>query len=173
MNQTNKFRILSLAPTTRGVGYAVIEGENMLVAYGVKTARVKRRDKNARLMAHVKTMFLRYRPDKLVLYDLNAKGVHRRPRIKELQRFIVRLAQRRKLNISKFSRIEVQSLLLGGRKGTKHAVAQLLAERFPAELASRLPPKRIWYDPEDRRIDIFEAVALVVAFRLKNVKRTD
>jgi hypothetical protein len=37
----------------------------------------------------------------------------------------------------------------------------------PDELASRLPPKRKTWKSEDSRMDIFDAGALVVAFRIK------
>ncbi|MEI6076398.1 MAG: hypothetical protein WCS94_12525 [Verrucomicrobiota bacterium] len=54
--------------------------------------------------------------------------------------------------------------MLGNEKGTKQELAELLARRFPDELASRLPPKRkVWMNPDDR-MDIFDAVALAVAF---------
>jgi hypothetical protein len=38
-------------------------------------------------------------------------------------------------------------------------------------LASRLPPKRRPWENEDGRMDIFDAVALALVFRLSQVKR--
>jgi len=58
-------------------------------------------------------------------------------------------------------------LLLGNPKGTKQEMAELLAKKFPDELASRLPPKRKPWKSEDKRMDIFDAVALAVAFRME------
>jgi hypothetical protein len=63
-------------------------------------------------------------------------------------------------------------LLLGNPKGTKQEMAEMLAGKFPDELASRLPPKRKPWKSEDSRMDIFEAVALALAIRLKKAKRT-
>ena len=48
---------------------------------------------------------------------------------------------------------------------TKHALAVLLAARFPKELQTRLPPKRRPWMSEDYRMGIFDAVALAVAFQ--------
>jgi Holliday junction resolvasome RuvABC endonuclease subunit len=166
VNQTNKFRILSIAPTTRGFGYAVLEGENSLIAYCGKTVKTKQRYKNLRSIAFIEKIIIQYRPDVLVLYDVNAKGIHRQPRIKELHRLVITLAKRHKLKTVKISVIEVWRLLLGNQKGTKHAAAELLAKQFPDELASRLPPKRKCGHTEDRRMDIFDAVGLVLAFRI-------
>jgi hypothetical protein len=52
-------------------------------------------------------------------------------------------------------------------QGTKHALAEMLAGRFPEELASRLPPKRRPWMSEDYRMDIFDAVALALTFWVK------
>jgi hypothetical protein len=43
-----------------------------------------------------------------------------------------------------------------------------IATRFPDELGSRVPPKRKAWTSQNARMDIFDAVGLVVAFRLKN-----
>ena len=59
---------------------------------------------------------------------------------------------------------QVRTQLLGAAKGTKFAVSQMLAEKFPAELGTRLPPKRRPWMSEDPRMDIFDAVGLAVAF---------
>jgi hypothetical protein len=52
-------------------------------------------------------------------------------------------------------------------KGSKQDTAELLAKQFPDELSSRLPPKRKLWKSEDSRMDIFDAVGLAVAFRMK------
>ena len=41
---------------------------------------------------------------------------------------------------------------------------QMIAERFPGELGFRLPPKRRPWMSQDSRMDIFDAVALVLAY---------
>ena len=45
-------------------------------------------------------------------------------------------------------------------------MAEMIAMQFPDELASRLPPKRKPWKSEDARMDIFDAVALAVVFRM-------
>ena len=56
-------------------------------------------------------------------------------------------------------------------EGTKHALAEILAKRFPEELATRLPPKRRPWTSEDYRMDILDAVALVLVFRQRKSAR--
>ena len=59
---------------------------------------------------------------------------------------------------------QVRTQLLRDSKGTKFAVAQMLASKYPTELGLRLPPKRRPWMSEDPRMDIFDAVSLAVAF---------
>jgi len=153
MNQTSKFRLMSIAPSTRGFGYAVLEEQNSLVIYGCKTMRIGKRYKNVGCIALIKKMIVQYRPDVLVLYDINAKGIRRQTRIKELHHLIVKLARQGKLKTSRISGIDARQAILGEPKGTKHDMAELLAKRFPDQLASRLPPKRKCGHTEDGRMD--------------------
>ncbi|MGH7993063.1 MAG: hypothetical protein ACREDQ_06080 [Limisphaerales bacterium] len=52
-------------------------------------------------------------------------------------------------------------------KGTKQALAERLALKFPVELGSRLPPKRRAWMSEDPRMDIFDAVGLATVYWAK------
>jgi hypothetical protein len=170
MNQTSKqFRILAVSLSSRGFGYAAVEGNNRLVDYGKK---IINEDKNVRSLAHIGKVITRNQPNVLVLQDVNAKGIHRAPRIKELHRKVVALAKKHKIRVVKISGTELRSRILGNPKGTKHEMAELLAKQFPDELATRLPPKRKLWKSEDARMDIFDAVGLGVVFRLKQAGRT-
>lgn len=164
MNHPRPFRILAIALTTRGFGYVVMEGQNTLIEYG---GTVVNGDKNAKCIAKAKKLMDFYQPDVLVLQDVEAKGSRRAPRIKILHRQIVELAGKRKLKVTTFSKSQLLKLLLGDEKGTKHDMAQKLANDFPDELASRLPPKRKAWKSQDGRMDVFDALALAVAFWLK------
>ena len=56
--------------------------------------------------------------------------------------------------------------------GTKHALSEIIAKRFPVQLGSRLPRKRRAWDTEDAKMPFFDAVALALAFRLNEEERT-
>ena len=45
-------------------------------------------------------------------------------------------------------------------------MAETLVNIFPDELATKLPRKRRAYDSEEVRMDMFDAVALALAFRM-------
>lgn len=122
-------------------------------------------DKNVRVPEHIEKVIARNLPDVLVLSDVNAEGTYRCRRIKKLDRAVVALAKSRKLKVVKISGTELRGALLSNKAGTKHEMAQLLAKRYPAKLASRLPPKRRAWDSENARMDIFDSVGLAVASR--------
>ena len=162
---SNTFRLLSIAISTRGFGYAVMEGNNDLVAFG---ARGVKGDKNVRCRRSIEKLLKLYWPDVLVLYDVKAKDARRGPRTQRLHEEIMTLAKQQKLKIAVFPITDVRSSLLSNSKATKHELAISMAKKFPDELASRLPPKRRPWMSEDRRMDIFDAVSLACAYRLKH-----
>jgi hypothetical protein len=161
MIKSKTVRILAIAPLSRGLGYAVMEGPDILVACGNKAIL---RDKNPRALAWVNRFIQFYQPDVLVLPNVTATDTRRATRIKALHRKIVAWAGKQKLQVRLVSVSQVRTQLLGAAKGTKFAVAQTLAEKFPTELGTRLPPKRRPWMSEDPRMDIFDAVGLAVAF---------
>jgi hypothetical protein len=169
MIQTSKkqIRILSIAPTTRGFGFAVLDGET-LADRGVKTVTG---DKNAKSLTKVEALLAHYQPGVLVLQDASAKHSRRAPRIRELTRRITALAAARKLKVKLFSREKVMRQFFAGEEGTKHALAELLAKRFPEDLSAYVPPKRQPWNSEDYWMVIFDAVALALLSGLKNRKR--
>jgi hypothetical protein len=69
----------------------------------------------------------------------------------------------RNLGVTLFSCEQVGRMFLGQVECTKHAIAQILAKRFPEELGFLLPPKRRPWMSEDYRMDIFEAISLALA----------
>lgn len=170
MNTINpkQFRILAIAPVTRGFGFAVLEGRDTLVNWGVKTVTG---NKNARSLAKVEELIAHYQPGVLVLEDASAKGSLRHSRIRRLGQQIVKVAKAKKVNVRLFSREQVMKLLVSDGKETKHDLAGIVAGQFPEQLGSKLPPKRKAWMREHYQMGIFEAVELALAFRKHHAER--
>ena len=170
MTRTNRInsRILAIAPSSHGFGFAVLEGEEKLVDWGVK--RVSE-DKNRQSLLRVAELIAYYLPAKLVVEDCSTKGCRRSARIRALIQQVKTLADQRKLAVRSFSRLKVKALLCPGGPCTKHDIAEFLTNGFPEELDSRLPPKRRPWMSEDGRMDIFDAVSLALAFLSSKKKR--
>jgi Holliday junction resolvasome RuvABC endonuclease subunit len=155
--QPKQLRVLGIAPSTRGVGFALMEGEDTLVDWGVKAVKG---NKNARSLSNVANLIDLYRPDAVVLENTRLKKSRRSERIKALVEEIVVLAKSQKIRVKLFSPNKLKLELLNDEKGTKQDMAESLATRFPEELGFQLPKKRrIWMGP-DYRMDIFIAVAV-------------
>lgn len=163
-------RILAIAPSTRGFGFALLEGLDTLVDWGVKSVK---EDKNARSLAKVEDLIAHYHPDVMVLENTSVKPFRRSERIRTLSKQLITLAATRKVTVALSSSEQVRRVFFVDGQGTKHAVAEILAERFPEELGFRLPPKRRPWMSEDSRMDIFDAVALALVLRLKEAKRDE
>ena len=152
-------RILAIAPSTKGFGYAVFEGHKMLVHWGVKSVKG---DKNAGAIEKVEHMIARYNPQVMVLEETASKESRRSLRIKKLTKRLVAVAEKRTIKVVLFSQKQIRRVSLGDDPGTKHALAKSIAERFPEELGFLLPPKRRTWTSQDSRMDIFDAVALAL-----------
>ena len=165
--QSKYFRILAIAPSSRGFGFALLEGQETLADWGVKQVKG---DKTVESFKRVEELIIHYEPDVLVMEDAFGKNVRRSPRIKALGQEVILLAESRKIKVAMLSREQVRRRFFARGLGSKHALATILAQRFPEELGSSLPPKRRLWMSEDRRMDMFDAVGLALAFRLKTTK---
>jgi len=159
-NRRRKELILAIAPSSRGFGFAVLEGGKTLVDWGVKSVTG---DKNVVTLKKAERMVADYNPSVLVLNDAAARDSRRSRRVQELTKKIIAMASTGKVKVALLSRNQVMRAFFADGRGTKHAVARLLAKRFPEELGHRLPPKRKPWVSEDYRMGIFDAVALAVS----------
>ena len=155
-------RILAIAPTTFGFGLAVVEDVNTLVGWDIKRVR---RDRNNGCISRISKAIDLYQPHVLVLEDASVKETRRSARIRALMKQIILLAEEQGIKVAVLPRTKVRAAFFSEGSGTKDALAKLLAERFPEELARHLPPERTPWTSEDRRMAMFDAVALALAFR--------
>jgi hypothetical protein len=166
LNTISKYpRILALAPSSYGVGFARMEDVNVLADWGLKYAEG---DKNGMCVAHAKRLIEIHQPEVIVLEDSSSQDVRRNARVRMLTKQIVGLAEKSKIPVLLLQRKDVFQSLLPGERGTKYALAEIIAQRFPDELGRHLPPKRKPWMKEDYRMSMFASVALAVAFGCRN-----
>jgi hypothetical protein len=165
MRQETEKRVLAIDPFSRGVGFAVVEGQDRLIDWGIRTTG---RADNAKSTCVIDKLIDRFRPDVLILEDWDSAGSRRCQRVQTLldriaadegKRVLVRLVTRR----------EIRAIGPLPLTSSKHGRAAFLAERFP-EVQPFLPPlRRIWM-PEDDRMAIFDALSFAVA-SIRTTKR--
>src|SRR6266481_2961734 len=98
---TKDICVLAIDPSTRGFGFAVLEGPNRLIDWGVKETKS---NKNAKTIKLVDELIERYQPSVVVVEDYSGKGSRRCRRIQGLINDISKLASKRKLRVKSFSR---------------------------------------------------------------------
>src|SRR5664279_4183801 len=98
-------RILAIAPSSRGFGYAVLEGHKLLADLGVKSVGG---NKNSGSIKKVEEMIALYNPQVMVLEDTAAKESRRAPRIKALTKRLVALAEGHSIRVALFSQKQVR-----------------------------------------------------------------
>lgn len=155
-------RILAIAPTSSGFGFALMEGLNTLVDWGNPATT---RDKNNRCIERVSRMIKLYEPQVLALEDSADDEIRRAPRIKRLTKQLIKLAGAHGVRVAVFRRKRIRRMFFSDGPGTRQEMAAILARWYPEELALRLPTKRKFWIKEPSRMAIFDAVALALAIR--------
>jgi hypothetical protein len=163
MEQRPIKRILAIDPFSRGVGFAVLEGPDELIDWGLKTTG---NADNKKAVRRIKALIDRYQPDLLALENWESTGARRCRRVEILLNLIA-TGTWKGLRVRLVSRLQLHSIGPLPHVSTKFGRASLIAERFP-ELHPYLPPARKPWMSEDDRMSIFDAVAFAGAcFPLK------
>ncbi len=161
MTNTSKLhkRILAIYPNSRGFGFAILEGRQRLIDWGMVDVRA---EKHKRCLKRIGELIKRYDPAVVVTEDPD-KCPHRGKRVRKLIDAIRELAKTTRTRWRGFSREQVRRTFQRPVPVTKHQIAEGIAGRF-LELASRLPPRRKPWMSEDARMAIFDAVALAITW---------
>src|SRR2546426_11362669 len=93
---TKDIRVLAIDPSTRGFGFAVLEGPNRLIDWGVKETK---KNKKARSLKLIEELMDRYQPSVIVVEDYAEKGSRRCRRIQGLINDISKLELKKKIRI--------------------------------------------------------------------------
>src|SRR5436309_4658860 len=93
---TKDIRALAIDPSTRGFGFAILEGSNRLIDWGVKETKT---DKNRRTLLSVTELIELYQPAVLVVEDYAGKGSRRCGRVQRLIDDIAKLALKKNVKV--------------------------------------------------------------------------
>jgi hypothetical protein len=146
---------MSIAPTTRGFGYAIFAEPGLLLDWGVKEARG---DKNRRIRAQVEALVKNAMPSTVVLENWFHESCRRSERVRQLLFDLFMVAHKGGAAVMVYSRQHIREAF-GELGKTKDTIAEGIADRLPA-LKPWLPPKRRVWESEHYSMAIFEAAAL-------------
>jgi Holliday junction resolvasome RuvABC endonuclease subunit len=149
---------LSIDPTSRGFGFAVLEGIDRLIDWGVVHAAT---DTVPRSLDRISKLIERYDPRTLVIEYVSDRS-RRGPRARQLLSAAERLALKARVKVRRISQARVRKFFSSSTRTTKHRIAQTVASRFP-ELAPHLPRPRKPWQSESEMMAVFDAFAFVLA----------
>lgn len=152
-------RILGLDPTSCGFAYAVLEGPDSLIDWGVKHATCANR--NAASLRILAILLDQVHPSVVVIEHPDSP--RRCRRVRDFLAKVIPLAASRKTRVCVFWRRQIVAAVSPDAAITKYELASRIAAHFP-ELAPRLPRKRKPWMSEDERMNVFDAVALALAY---------
>lgn len=155
-------RVLAIDLYSNGFGFAVLEGPERLIDYGVKKVKG---EKNSACLKKIIDLIDHYQPDGIILENPTAKGSRRQRRVQELTEVILKLALSKRIKARSFSRLQIIKTCSSPGASTKHQVASRIVKQLP-DLGLKLPPPRKPWMTEDERMSIFDAVALALTFFL-------
>lgn len=149
--------MLSIYPTTRGFAFALFEGPESPVDWGIKAVRGSM--KNSHTLDQVQELFERYEPDVVIIENTDENGSRRSARIRRLYRSLGHLASSRSAGVHCYSRDDIRKIFASVGAATKYEIAKAIATQMPA-FSHRLPRVRKLWLSEDPRQSLFDALAL-------------
>jgi len=151
-------RVFSVDPTSRGFGFAVLEGAGTLIDWG--TRDIGHAD-SAGALREIGALLEHYAPDVIVVEDTADRSSRRRTRVRNLIKSASQDAEARGVSVVRVSRSQVLKVFKQAGATTKNRIAAVIAEHFP-ELGPHVPPFRKPWMSEDVRMSIFDAVAFAL-----------
>src|SRR2546426_10134961 len=155
-------RVVAIDPITKGFGFAVLDGAEELVDWGLRGTKPSS-NPEARSLQEFARLLEIYSPDRVVVEDCLDARSRRGTRSQRLIERVVTLAGERGVPVRRISRAGLRRAFAPDHARTKYQIALTTVRRFP-ELAVRLPPIRKPWMSEPAQMGVFDAVAFALAF---------
>jgi hypothetical protein len=152
--------VMAVFPNARGIAYVVLEGPQSPVDWGMSDPRGDtRKDKAVRYVA---ALLDRYTPEVLVLRD--RADIHAgRGRLYRLIEALEELAETKGVPNVQFSRQQLRQSFEFLGSPARYAIVEAIAKHIPL-FEPYVPPVRKIWKTEDRRMGLFDAIALALTF---------
>src|SRR5258707_9933751 len=156
MNDSSAESILALSVHSQHFGFAVFDGPQGLLDWGTKSFRGGVNAVKIPLEAKIMALFDTYRPEIIVMNETKMR------KHKELVDRIAKRARRERIRVT-FMPWKVVRTMFPEERTNKYRIAAAIAARYP-ELLPRLPSERKAWQSEQYGIDMFEAMAMGIAY---------
>jgi D-alanyl-D-alanine carboxypeptidase len=152
-------RILAIALRSRRFGFAVFEGSNRLLDWGMAFYPLSHGAQRAATSKRVASLLTLFIPSVVVVAKARSQNVRNGSGVRPILRLIRREASARLIPVHVMKRVEVREVFRLAHAKSKNEIAAMIAQKFP-ELLWKLPPKRRIWESEHPIMAMFDAVAL-------------
>jgi hypothetical protein len=159
MKSSTRNRVFALDLHPLSFGYAMFDGPDELIDWGIKNFRHGVNAVKVPLNVKLVSLLDQFDPDVLVI-----KGP-RTAALKKMARAITALAQRRRIPVQVISGASVRGAFTDNAHN-KYQIASAIAMRYP-ELSPRLGPRRKLWQAEKYSMSIFDAAAIGIAYFMR------
>ena len=149
-------RVIALDLHPLSFGYAMFEGPDELVDWGIKSFRHGVNAVKVPLNVKLDLLLDMYGPDTVVIKEPRTAA------LKKLVRAITALAERRRIPVQTISAASVRKAFPDERHN-KYQIASVIAKRY-TELSPRLGLRRKLWQAEKYSMSIFDAAAIGIAY---------
>ena len=156
-------RIIALEIRTSKFGFAVLEGRDRLLDWGVRTFGEDVDSFESTLSDRFSTLFAFYDPAVIVIRDRELQFATKGKKIQMIIKTLKQAMQPSSAKLRVLTTSQIRDRFELGSSTTKHDIAKSLTERFE-ELSFKLPNKRKAYQSEAPVMLVFDALATAVAF---------
>jgi len=159
MMKTEEHKIaLSIYPNTYGFGYSVAENFKELIDYGVvKISPISNKKCLKRFIEFIEF----YNPKIIVLRDYEKNKSIRSKRLAKLFEQMISLAEKKKLEISNYTREDIKNVFSQFNSHTKHQICKTIVKWYP-QLRRRMPKVRKAWETESYSMSYFDAISLFI-----------
>ena len=159
MKATTPQKVFALDLHPLSFGYAVFEGPDEFVDWGIKSFRHGVNAVKVPLNVKLELLLDKHGPDMVVIKEPRTAA------LKKLAHTITALAERRRIPVRTISGGSVRKAF-PDEGHNKYQIASLIAKRYP-ELSPRLGSRRKLWQAETYSMSIFDAVALGVTYFMR------
>jgi hypothetical protein len=156
-------RILAISLRSGRFGFAVFEGPDRLLDWGMVFYPLNNGVQRASANKRVASLLTLFTPSLVVAGRTRLLNVGNGSGVRPILRSIRREASARMIPVRLMKSAEMRAVFRPLRATSKHEIASGLTEVFP-ELLCKLPPKRKIWETEHFRMVLFDAVALGFAY---------
>jgi hypothetical protein len=156
-------RILAIALRSRRFAFAVFEGPDRLLDWGMVFYPLNNYAQRAAASKRVASLFALFTPSVVVVGKARLLNTRKSSGVRPILRSIRNEASSRLIPVHFMKRAELKEVFHLFHANSKHEIASMLTQVFP-DLPLELPPKRKIWQSEHTHMALFDAVALGFAY---------